>query len=342
MPSSPEPVASRNWVFTLNNPAPGEPDIRETIWKKSLKFLIAIPEIGESGTLHFQGYLELDNPRNLAWIKKRFPKAHLEKRRGSRKQAIAYCLKELTMDEDDLDANVLNKLPQTNGTPTILPVLYPHPNSSEGLNKELMRLKLSSMEDGQKKLTQKEGLQLMKKRVDEGASDLEIAHEMFWIWAKNYRAIAKYRALLETPRSCEPPNVFVLQGETGAGKSHWARENYPDAYWKSQRNIWFCGYEGHATCIIDEFYGWLPFDLVLRMCDKYPLRVEVKGGTKEFKATNIVFTTNKDPRLWYPSVGDMLWKAFVRRVSKWMIFENRDKIIETDDYEQACDAFIRD
>ena len=52
-------------------------------------------EIGESGTHHFQGYMELTAPRTLSSIKSLdgFETAHLEPRRGSRDQAIAYSTK---------------------------------------------------------------------------------------------------------------------------------------------------------------------------------------------------------------------------------------------------------
>lgn len=114
------------------------------------------------------------------------------------------------------------------------------------------------------------------------------------------------------PRQWET-EVHVLFGPTGTGKSKWCMDNYPDAYWK-QRSKWWDGYFKHETVILDEYYAWLPFDLLLRMCDRYPLLVESKGGQIQFVPKTIVFTTNRLPDEWYPQC---YFPAFKRRVDKW-------------------------
>lgn len=55
-------------------------------------------ERGESGTDHLQGYVEFTTRRTLTAAKRLLdqPTAHLERRRGSRAQAIDYCTKEDT------------------------------------------------------------------------------------------------------------------------------------------------------------------------------------------------------------------------------------------------------
>ena len=73
---------------------------------------------------------------------------------------------------------------------------------------------------------------------------------------------------------------------------------------------------GHEVVIIDEFYGWLPFDLLLRVCDRYPLLVETKGGQTQFVAKVIVITSNSLPSNWYKSA---YFPSLVRRVTKWHV-----------------------
>lgn len=92
-------------------------------------------------------------------------------------------------------------------------------------------------------------------------------------------------------------------------------DNYPKAYWK-QRSNWWDGYAGHEAVILDEFYGWLPFDLLLRLCDRYPLMVETKGGQTQFAAKTICITTNMLPCNWYKSA---YFPSFARRVTVWHI-----------------------
>ena len=172
----------------------------------------------------------------------------------------------------------------------------------------------------------------IQSKLSEGRSDVieEIADNEFDIWVRYYRAFEKY-LLMKTPAREWKSTVHVLQGPTGTGKSKWAMENYPGAYWK-QRSNWWDGYAGHETVIIDEFYGWLPFDLLLRICDRYPLLVETKGGQTQFVAKTVVLTTNMLPCNWYKSC---YFPSFARRVDVWHvlpIFGEHQQYLEYGDF----------
>lgn len=82
---------SRNWVFTLNNYTNDEYDM---IKKYDCKYLVVGEEVGENGTPHLQGYIEFNNAKMFSTLKKLNPRLHLEKRRGSAKQASDYCKKD--------------------------------------------------------------------------------------------------------------------------------------------------------------------------------------------------------------------------------------------------------
>lgn len=175
----------------------------------------------------------------------------------------------------------------------------------------------------------------MRQKIKDGADDLTIANEYFDIWVSNYRAFERYRTLITPPRNHEV-EVIVIQGPTGTGKSKWCMDNYPDAYWK-QRSNWWDGYNGQKTVIIDEFYGWLPFDLLLRVCDRYPLLVESKGGQIQFIAETVIITSNSVPNTWYRNA---YFDSFVRRVSKWMVFPIWGEVQEFIDYSEAISHFV--
>lgn len=57
------------------------------------RYVVFGREVGESGTPHLQGYLELDNAKTLSAMKKIHEKAHWEARRGTPVQADEYCRK---------------------------------------------------------------------------------------------------------------------------------------------------------------------------------------------------------------------------------------------------------
>lgn len=78
----------RCFLFTMNNPT--EPVKFDGAF---MDFLVYQKEVGENGTPHFQGYVELKAPTRLTTIIKKMPGCHIEARRGSQKQAIDYCTK---------------------------------------------------------------------------------------------------------------------------------------------------------------------------------------------------------------------------------------------------------
>lgn len=168
----------------------------------------------------------------------------------------------------------------------------------------------------------------MKAKIDKGASEESIADEHFSLWIRHFRAFERYRRIKSKPRN-SATEVHVIYGPTGTGKSRWAMDEFPDAYWK-QRSIWWDGYSGQSTVILDEFYGWLPYDTLLRLCDRYPLLVESKGGQINFEATRIIITSNSPPDQWYKNV---YLASFIRRVTKWHYLPHLDKHIILDDYQ---------
>jgi len=155
----------------------------------------------------------------------------------------------------------------------------------------------------------------MKTLIEQGKSDVQLAEFDFSTFVQCYRGLNKYRLLIQAPRN-HLTEVYVLQGPTGTGKSKWCMDNFPDAYWK-QRGNWWDNYCGQEVVVIDEFYGWLPYDLLLRLCDRYPLMVETKGGQVQFTAKKILFTTNQVPSCWYKNC---YFESFSRRVTEWHIF----------------------
>lgn len=115
------------------------------------------------------------------------------------------------------------------------------------------------------------------------------------------------------------PTIIIYWGDSGTGKTRKATEDFPDAYILSKPNkdgnVWWDGYQGEETIILDEFYGWVPYDTILRVCDRYPLRVPFKGGYHKLKATRIIFTSNKPWTDWYPGIDDT--SAFERRIKEF-------------------------
>lgn len=91
------------------------------------------------------------------------------------------------------------------------------------------------------------------------------------------------------------PEVIVYLGKSGSGKSHhcWEDPAYQQSGYKYpvQQNgkVYFDGYSGESTIWFDEFGGSvLPFNVFLRLADKYETRVETKGGSVVFHLNKIL------------------------------------------------------
>lgn len=109
--------------------------------------------------------------------------------------------------------------------------------------------------------------------------------------------------------------VHVFWGRSGTGKSRraWDEAGF-DAYSKDPRTKFWDGYSGQEKVVIDEFRGGIDVAHILRWCDRYPVRVEIKGASVPFAATEIWITSNVDPRNWYPDLDADTKEALLRRL----------------------------
>lgn len=140
--------------------------------------------------------------------------------------------------------------------------------------------------------------------------DLALSHPAQFI--RNHRGIVALRAYLQKPRAFKT-ECFVIHGVTGVGKSRWANEHFPDAFWKSPNCNWWDSYDGEDTVVIDEFYGWLAWSELLRLCDRYPCMIQTKGGSCHFTSKRIIFLSNDHPSKWY-SNPKCCWSTLERRL----------------------------
>ena len=103
--------------------------------------------------------------------------------------------------------------------------------------------------------------------------------------------------------------VILIVGPSGSGKSRYARETYPTAYWKPVGK-WWNGYDGEEDVVFDEF-DWQVWErtYLLNLFDRYPMLVETKGGYVQLIAKRIIITCKIKP--WEDSDFEMM-----RRIDK--------------------------
>lgn len=85
----------RNLCFTLNNPEETEVAKIVSLVGDLIKYMIFGYEMGENGTPHLQGYMELTKQMRRNAIKDKINgRMHFERRYGSVDQAVEYCKKD--------------------------------------------------------------------------------------------------------------------------------------------------------------------------------------------------------------------------------------------------------
>lgn len=232
-------------------------DVDEQLLGIECVYLVYQREHGGNGTPHLQGYVAFERKKTLSAVRRFIPAAHWEIARGTPVQNRDYCTKEETRDPDTVPTEF-----------GVLPL-------GAGARSDLAALAKSIV--GGKRLRdviQDEPEQVVK--YHKGLQFLETA-------------CAKKRT--------EKTEVFWYHGATGSGKTKLAFEESPDAYFKMGTSKWWDGYDGTSDVIIDDYRRDLcTFAELLRLFDRYPMYVEVKGGTVQFNPRRIYITTPKSPQ----------------------------------------------
>ncbi|ARO38285.1 replicase [Circovirus sp.] len=90
--------------------------------------------------------------------------------------------------------------------------------------------------------------------------------------------------------------VYWYWGESGTGKTRAIAEECRDGYWHDGTK-WFDGYDAHEEMILDDFRGSnMKFNFLLKLLDRYPLRLEYKGGYRQMLSKKIYISSIKHPR----------------------------------------------
>lgn len=154
-------------------------------------------------------------------------------------------------------------------------------------------------------------------------SEVVRAHPDTYI--KYHRGIEKLFGYLSerTERSWKTETI-IYYGEPGTGKSRAAKEISENRGYKiyyKTRGDWWDNYNGQEAVIIDDFYGWIKYDEMLRITDRYPLQVPVKGGFTEFLAKLVIITSNRPISDWWRGgwFDNIASSALLRRVD---VYEN--------------------
>lgn len=136
----------------------------------------------------------------------------------------------------------------------------------------------------------------------------------------------------------EKPEINVIYGPTGVGKTRGIFEKYGRNVYKleigdgSSGSTFWNGYDGQDVILIDDFYGQLKLDYLLRILDRYPQQFNTKGGYTWRTATKIFITSNDKPENWYKGVkNEEVKSALYRRFDSVIDLFPKQEIIVSND-----------
>lgn len=314
-----ENKASRRWVFThwLKHNQSVE-KVLETfgglVESDLCRYGVAQVEgPNDEGKNHLQGYLELNRPARMTQLKGvLWNTTRWQIAKGTGRKNLRYCTKTHEEPYEWPDEKVM----RLEGTE---PVIFGEMGGRQGTRSDLDEV---------------------KRMLDDGEPMSAVATEFFGDFVRYHRGFSEYRKVRQQLNRGKP-TVEVLWGESATGKSLYCRTMYEpseEVFYLTKPNgkgrpVWWDGYDGHKVVVIDEFYGWMAYDMILRLLDYGPLNVETKGGSVPMVADHFVFTSNTRPEEWYrlydkPDEG----APFLRRLAEFAVV--------TETSEQYLDAIV--
>jgi len=282
-------MTSRHWIITVNNPEGTLDDPSSLGWadygvrfvagqeegnggKKISKIQISKiqnsrPIVGESGTHHYQIYLEFDRTRTLAYLKnlEGLEGCHAEKAHDPIR-AYEYCTK------DD-------------------------PTYVQGSRFEW------GARVGQGKRADLLGV---KRDIEEGASDVQLWDNHFSSMVRYHKSFEVFKRVKQSPRNFKTI-VIMLIGPSMTGKSTTARllchylgtvYNVPQP---KNSGLYWDGYDGQDVIFMDEFNGhFMKPEFFNQLCDAGAMLLPTHGAAgQQMRSKFIVLCTNYHPRYWW-------------------------------------------
>lgn len=160
-------------------------------------------------------------------------------------------------------------------------------------------------------------LHAVKELLDETKSLERVADEHFGTYLRYERGFRTYLNMKAEKRRWVP-EVIVLWGPTGTGKSRRAHYILGEDSYQYAGKGWFDGYNQEDNVLFDDFSGSaneISLPMFLKVLDRYPLQVPVKGGYVNWKPRRIVITSNIDPQAWFAASDSLQRAALARRLT---------------------------
>jgi len=252
---------AKQQVFTINNPQLSPDEFLSKFEGLAQYVVFQEEKAPETGTIHYQGYVEFKKKKRYSWCSKHLAKGHWEARskNSTREAARDYCKKRDTRTRGPWELG-------------------------------------QWLDQGQGKRTDIDRVVELAKK---GHSYHEIARQEPKT-ALRYPKGVQLLAEAHQSQRTGTVEVHLIHDDPGTGKSSYLANKFgAEAYWKPPGK-WWNGYNGQKVIILDEYRGWLAMaDLLFTLRPIGFRTMETKGGQGPLAHTQVWITTNIHPRNWH-------------------------------------------
>ncbi len=160
------------------------------------------------------------------------------------------------------------------------------------------------------------------------AGIFQLARDDPGMFVKYHGGFAKLATMFQTKRDSRP-HVTWIYGDTGTGKTRQVHENEDSLFVAHATHQWWDGYRQQEAILIDDMRAsWAPFNMLLKILDRYQMQVQVKGGFVELNSPRIYITSQFPPHEIYnrearsgEDIAQLLRRlGTVKRLQRSMIF----------------------
>ncbi len=115
------------------------------------------------------------------------------------------------------------------------------------------------------------------------------------MFVKYHGGFSKLATMFQTPRN-DRPHITWIYGDTGTGKTRQVHDKEDSLFVAHASHQWWDGYRQQDAILIDDMRAsWAPFNILLKILDRYQMQVQIKGGFVELNSPRIYITSQFPP-----------------------------------------------
>lgn len=244
---------------------------------------------------HLQGYVQFNNPIEKRQVQKRINRGKIwcKPAKGEPDQCHIYCTKD--------ESAARNGNEKEEGKMT-----------KQGNRTDIQELRLSVVRNPYIKI-----------------NDLWRTHGNTFVRCPNLVKELKQERQQEKSKEFRQNKVIIWLGDPGRNKTRSVLYDEKDKpkdnvyrITKPTKDLWWTGYMGEETLVIDDFTGWISYEVMLQITDGHQERLDIKGSFTYAMWKKVIIISNMEFKKWWPEQWhEDKYLALQRR-----IFEMKDEL----------------